>query len=100
MVKPTIIISGLLEKISSNEMIANIKSQNKFLDDAELKVISIFGKTKFSAIVETDSKSFNLIMALNENVLNIGWARCRVKEYIDIKESLMSIYSLIKMLQV
>lgn len=83
--EPKIIVTGMYEKLSSDEIICKLKSQNIILEKSKLKVLSINGKRKFSAILEIDSKSFNSVMSTNDKTLNVGWAKCSVHEHLNIK---------------
>lgn len=82
--KPRIIISGMNEKLSGEEIVTKLKRQNKLMENAELRVVSIFGKNTFSAVVEIDCDGFNTIMSDERKRLNIGWSSCNVKEYVNI----------------
>lgn len=82
--KPKIIVSGMCEKITKEEIVTKIKRQNSSMENAELKVVSIFGKNNFSSVIEMDSDSFNKLMTSERKKLNIGWSSCVVKEHIDV----------------
>lgn len=82
--KPKIVISGMNEKLSEVEIITKIKRQNKSMENAELRVVTIFGKSTFSAVVEIDCDAFNTIMSNERKKLNIGWSSCIVKEYVNV----------------
>lgn len=82
---PKIRITGIYEKMSSEEILDKLKSQNTFLNNSQIKVLSVFGKKKFNAIIEIDCNGFNLVMNRNVRTLNIGWAKCSVYEHLNIK---------------
>lgn len=44
MKKPKILISGISEKLTNDENIIKLKRQNKLIQDADLRVVSTFGK--------------------------------------------------------
>lgn len=75
----------MFEKLSSDEIIQNLKAQNDFLQSSDLNVVSVFGKQRFSVIIEIDCKSFNLVMNRKDRTLNIGWAKCAVYEHLNIR---------------
>lgn len=82
--KPKILISGMTEKLSNEEITSKLKAQNTILQDASFRVVSTFGKNTFSAVIEIDTKEFNEIMSSDRKKLNIGWSCCSVKEYVDL----------------
>lgn len=82
--KPKIIVSGLSEKMSDEEIVTKLKKQNEVIQDSELRVVSIFGKHKLNVVIEIDSDSFNKIMTGECKKLNIGWSSCMVKEYVNV----------------
>lgn len=82
--KPKIIVCGMNVKMTDEEIVTKLKRQNEVLKDAEMKVISIFGKQTLNAVIEIDSGAFNTIMTGECKKLNIGWSRCIVKEYINV----------------
>lgn len=82
--KPKIIISGMNEKLSDDDIVTKIKRQNKPMEDAEMSVVSVFGKSTFSAVIEIDCESFNKIMSSERKKLNVGWSSCIVKEYVSV----------------
>lgn len=83
LIKPKVLISGVREEMSNDDITRYIKTQNN-LNDAHIKVINIFAnRDKFSIVVEVDSESFNKLMV--EQRVNIGWNRCFVKEYLYVR---------------
>lgn len=82
--KPKIIVSGMNEKLTDDEVVSKIKIQNKSLENAELRVVTIFGTKTFSAVIELDCDAFNKIMSNERKKLNIGWSSCPVKEYVNV----------------
>lgn len=82
--RPKILVSGMSEKFSNDEIISKLKVQNRTVEDAELRVVSTFGKSTFNAVIEMDCDSFNKVMSNDRRKLNIGWSSCIVKEYVDL----------------
>lgn len=83
---PKIKIFDITEKFSDYELIDEIKRQNEYLKDGELKVIKIYENKRhnnFGAIVEIDRSSFNKMKVTNK--VNIGWNRCSIEECVTIK---------------
>lgn len=87
LIKPTILISGMNDELSKEEIIECIKLQNNFLENSEIDVISTFsyGKSKkhYSAICKIDSVNFEKI--IEQSRVNIYWDKCYVKEFILVK---------------
>lgn len=82
--KPKILISGMTEKYTNEEIISKLKAQNTVLQDTDFRIVSTFGKTTFSAVLEMDTKGFKKVMSIERKKVNIGWSSCSVKEYIDL----------------
>lgn len=83
--KPKIRVVGMYEKPTVEELVNQIKNQNDLGDKGELKVLSVYGKQKFGAILEVESNAFDYIMNTCNKTLNIGWAKCSVFEYLNIR---------------
>lgn len=81
--RPRMKIGGMSEKLDDEALIEKLKKQNNYLKDAEMKVIRSYGKKHISSIIEIDCDSFNEVM--KERKINVGWNRCQVSEYIDVK---------------
>ena len=86
--KPRLKIVGVEDEMSEKELSACLTSQNTFLNELELKLItsystkSIGGDKSFNYIIEVDSNAHQ--MMLESGRLNIGWERCRVLECFGI----------------
>lgn len=79
-------ISDIGENLSDEKLVDSIMTQNDFIKNGSLKVISMFENKKrkgyHEAILECDNDNYNAIIE-NEK-LYIGWSRCRVYEYISV----------------
>lgn len=82
--KPRILISGMSEKFSGEEIIRKLKVQNEVIRDADLRVVSTFGRNTFNAVIEIDSDGFDKVMSGDRKKLNIGWSCCHVKEFVSL----------------
>lgn len=83
---PKIKILNISEKLSENEVIENIKSQNEFMKESNIKVIKIYENNKrknYGVVAEIDPTSFNKV--IKEKKLRIGWNICNVIECINVK---------------
>lgn len=61
--RPKIVVMGMNEKLSTEEITDFIKEQNGELTDCNMKVVSIFenkGRKNFGAIIEVDSEQFDI----------------------------------------
>lgn len=80
-------ISNIDQDYSDEKLIDSIMTQNDFIKNGSLKVISKFEnkirKGSYEAIVECDSENF--VAIINNEKLSIGWNSCRVKEYVNVK---------------
>lgn len=59
--KPKILIREMSEKLTGEDIITKMKRQNKVIQDADLRVLSIFGKDKSNGVIEIDSEGFNKV---------------------------------------
>lgn len=82
--KPKILISGICEKLTAEEIVTKLKRQNESMEYTDLNVVSIFGKNTFNAVIEIDCEGFNKIMSNKRKKLNVGWSSCLVKEYVNV----------------
>lgn len=82
--KPMIVINGMNEKLTGEEIVSKIKKQNKSMENAEFRVVSIYGKKTFSAVIEMNGDDFIKIMSNERRKLNVGWSCCQVKEYVNL----------------
>lgn len=81
---PKIKIVGILKNLTEHELIRCIIHQNTHIaKDAYIKQIGFFERmNKFSAIIETDSHTFENI--LTNGKLRINWAICSVYEHVSV----------------
>ncbi|XP_053683106.1 uncharacterized protein LOC128733501 [Sabethes cyaneus] len=77
--KPRLQIFGFTDKIDEDNLIIHIRKQNELADNADIKVVRT---NATSVIVESDATTFEKLVNLRR--VNIGWERCRVREYIDV----------------
>jgi hypothetical protein len=86
--KPRVKIMGLSEKPEKDD-VSVMLNQNKFLNNCEVKVISIyedknsrFKYNRFNVVVEVDTENFNKIMEARHVIMK--WDRCMVVEGLSI----------------
>lgn len=85
---PKVKIYGFSERYTKEELIENLKAQNERLatDKALIQVVLVSvrpnSKGRYFGIVETDGSSYRTL--LQNEVMNIGWDRCRVFDAVSI----------------
>lgn len=76
-------ISNIEQHMSDEKLIDAIMTQNDFIKNGSLKVISMFENKKrkgsYEAIVECDNVNYVTIM--NSGKINVGWNSCKTKEH-------------------
>lgn len=87
-IKPKIKIVGLSEEISEDEIVEHIRAQNDFIKNGEIKVLHTYFRNignyrRGSVIIEVDGENFENIIRAQR--INIGWNRCVVYEYLNVK---------------
>lgn len=82
--KPRLKIVGFSVSMKQEELIYKLRKQNGIPTSAELKLIHLTDEkhTRKSAIIETDAKTFALLMDLKR--VHLGWERCVVFESINV----------------
>lgn len=85
--KPNIKISGMSEKITDDEVVHFLKTQNDGINnDEEIKILTQFENRinrNFTAVLEVNGELFtNLI---NRKKVSIGWDRCIVSESLNVR---------------
>lgn len=83
--RPKIRIMNMSEKLTESEIVDSIKEKNELYKDSEMKVVSVYeikSMESYGAIIEVDTKTFNLMM--KEEKVAIRWNICRVSEYVNV----------------
>lgn len=79
-------ISNIDQLLSDERLIDSIMTQNDFIKNGSLKVITMFENKKrkgsYEAIIECDNDNFTAI--INKEKINVGWNSCRTKEHINV----------------
>lgn len=85
-IRPKLKIVGMSEKLDELSIVNNIKKQNAYIINSEIKVLHVNDNGKYrgiSAIIEIDNENFGKMMI--EKKVNIGWDRCYVYEYVNVR---------------
>lgn len=86
---PRVKVIGLSEKLQPEQIEANIKAQNHYVEDesARIKVVHIQEmkdkRRGYCVYMEVDGKTYKKMLL--EQKLNIGWDRCKVYDAVSVK---------------
>lgn len=82
---PKIRVTNLSAKRSETDIIECMKKQNECIKDSELRVLRVFDvkyNETYGAIIESDPKSFNILM--EKKTVVIGMDTCNVSESLSV----------------
>lgn len=82
---PKIRVTNMCVKQSEVDIITSMKKQNEWIKDADLKVLHVYEvkyNETFGAIIEVDSKSFDMLM--KEKKIIVGINSCDVTECLSV----------------
>lgn len=82
---PKVRVVNMSEKLTEAELIESIKDKNQLYQNSEMKVICVYeikSNDSFGAIIEVDTKTFNVMM--KEEKIAIRWNMCKVSECVNV----------------
>lgn len=83
MIKPKVCVMNIENDEKEEDIVNKIKKQNPDLSQGDLSSKNRNRWRNLNAVIEVDSESLHIM--LNSEYIKVGWVKCMVREYYDLR---------------